>query len=68
MSYPRQFLKYVMTGIESYAAHCSSNICFVYDENVNKIDFFCVILYCGSSTRVRENAGRRKKSKELQEP
>jgi len=42
--YPRQFLKYVLTGIESYAAHCSSNNCFVYDENVNKIDF--IVLYC----------------------
>ena len=42
--FPRQFLKYVMTGIESYAAHCSSNVCFVYDENVNKIDF--IALYC----------------------
>ena len=44
MFYPPQFLKYVLTGIESYAAHCLSNICFVYDENVNKIDF--VVLYC----------------------
>ena len=43
-STPRQFLKYVMSGIESYAAHCSSNVCFVYDENVNKIDF--IALYC----------------------
>ena len=42
--YPRQFLKYVVTGIESYAAHCSSNVCFVHDENVNKIDF--IALYC----------------------
>ena len=44
MFYTRQFLKYVMTGIEPYEAHCSSNICFVYDENVNKIDF--IALYC----------------------
>ena len=46
MFYPRQFLKYIMTEIESYAAHCLSNICFVYDENLNKIDFLsCIVLW-----------------------
>ena len=70
----QHFLKYVITGTESDAAHClfMCILSFYTLENVNKKDFivalYCIVLYCWSSATSREEAGRRKKNKELGEP
>ena len=69
--YLQHFLKYVVTGTESYAAHCLfMYIFFSTLKNVNKKDFivvlFCIVLWSSASSK--EEAGRRKKNKELGEP
>ena len=68
----RQLVKYVMTGTES----CSTLFLQLPSESCNKmleiwikcICLNCVILYCGSIAKSKEEAGRRKKNKELGEP
>ena len=61
--YLQQFLKYVVTGTESYTAHFLFMYTFFLTlENVDKKDFivalYCIVLW--SSALLKEEAGRRK--------